>query len=171
MPEHNYSDRNSVEFAYKFIKFLKKYDFYNNIVHYDKECEHSNVILKSLTLRNYVTFTEIICELFYKAMNSIPEIITQYTITCTTNKMSVSMVLGVSEGQFDSDGDVCIAKIVLDGMSFILSKNEINSFYIYNRTNSSDDITINRFMNLLYMDEQFPIIKTSYISTKRLTKW
>ena len=64
------------EYAYDFLSFLSKFKKSNNhLVDIFEQKEEK--CIKSPDFLNYSTFKALVCELFYNAINSIPDIITE----------------------------------------------------------------------------------------------
>jgi len=123
--------------------------------------------IKSGEYSSYLTFKGIISELFYQAINSIPHDISEYTIHCTNNKGTTSILIGIFD-ELDDDGEIAVAKIFKKGSNaYILNKTEIHTLYIANRSQHHNKDIINSIMMLLYLDGHEPRIKTSYKSVAK----
>jgi len=160
----NYTDK---EYAEDFIKLLQKFKPSMELITINERRKRN---VTKLEYNNYFIFRHMICELFYQALQSIPHIITEYTITCVNNKCKNEIVIGVFD-DIDEDGETTIAKIITEDSIFTLTKDNVHSLYVANRTNYNDDEIIDCVMMMLYMNGDEPKITTSYKSTKRLTKW
>lgn len=166
------SDKSTIGFAFRFLNFLKKYKFYDNVVLYNKEYIPGNKSIASLESKNFITFKILICELFYKALNQIGDTIVQYSIACTNHKgYTARMIIGVTQSELDKEGELCIVKVCLNNYVYILSKDEITNLYICNRTNTYDEKFVNNIVSFLHMEDEQPTIKTSFISLKKSEKW
>jgi hypothetical protein len=158
----------SQEFAYDFIKVLSKFKQVN-----ENECINSKntvFVLKSPHYYSFFSFRCIISELFYQAVNSIPEIITHYTISCKSKEGTSELQIGIFD-DLDDEGEISVAKIVSPKCMLILNKEAVHNLYVANKTNYFDYETVNTIISLLYMGEDEPTIKTWYISSKRDTKF
>ena len=154
------SDR---EYASDFLELLTKYKEHHQtslVLTFDETRLYN---IKCPTTTSYLTFKNLICELFYQAVNSIPHLITEYTITCTNNKGVSKLIIGILD-DVDDDGEISVAKIVTKDTEFILNKYDVNQIYIANRTKNSDEDVITSIMVLLYNCGHEPIIKTSFVS-------
>ena len=101
------------------------------------------------------------CELFYQAVQLIPNTITEYTISCTNDKGTSTLKIGILD-ELDDDGEISIAKIVTPYTYLILNKDIVHNFYISNRTSEYNVEDVQLIISLLEMGGYEPIIKTSY---------
>jgi intein-encoded DNA endonuclease-like protein len=153
------SDR---EFASDFLELLTKYEEHHETSLVTKFTDKTIYHIKSCEAQRYLTFKHMICELFYQAINNMPHLIKQYTITCTNNKGVSKLIIGILD-ELDDDGEISVAKIVTKNTEFILNKYDVNQIYIANRTRNSDEDVITSIMVLLYNLGHEPIVKTSFI--------
>jgi hypothetical protein len=156
------------EYAYDYIKLLSKFKQTNENEYLFTNFKFDTI--KSLQYYSFFSFRSIICELFYQAINSIPNIITHYTISCKSKKGTSELQIGIFN-DLDDEGEISVAKIVSPNCMLILNKEAVHNLYIANKTNYFDYETVNTIISLLYMDEDEPRIKTWYISSKRDTKF
>lgn len=156
------SDR---EYASDFLELLTRYKEHHETALITTFDSSSFYNIKSIENSNYLTFKSLICELFYQAVNSIPHLITEYTITCRNNKGTTELKIGVLE-DVDDDGEISVAKVVTPTTEFILNKFDVNQFYIANRSRHCNEETITAIMVLLYNGGHEPTIKTSFVATK-----
>jgi hypothetical protein len=150
------------EYASDFLELLTKYKEHHTTL-ITKFTDKSLYYIKSAEAKRYLTFKNLICELFYQAINSIPHFIKEYTITCTNNKGTTKFIIGVLNDR-DDDGEISVAKIVTKDTEFILNKYDVNHLYIANRTKQSDQDIITTVMVLLYNFGHEPIVKTSFVA-------
>ena len=160
MSDDYLSDR---EYASDFLELLRKYKEHHETSLVTRFTDKTLYNIKSAEAKRYLTFKNMICELFYQAINNIPHLIKQYTITCTNNKGVTKLIIGVLE-DFDDDGEISVAKIVTKDTEFILNKYDVNQIYIANRTRNGDEDVITSIMVLLYNIGHEPIIKTSFVA-------
>ena len=159
------------EFASDFLELLTKYKENQTplVTAFNANTFYN---IKSAEAKRYLTFKSLICELFYQAVNNIPHVIKEYTITCTNNKGTNKLIIGVLD-DLDDDGEISVAKVVTKDTEFILNKYDVNQIYIANRTKNSDEDVITSIMVLLYNCGHEPIIKTSFVANlvKNSTKY
>jgi len=167
MPEDTYTT--SQEYAYDFIKLLAKFKQKNEM-----ECINTKnkgtIVLKSPQYYSFFSFRCIISELFHQAVNSIPNDITHYTISCKSKLGTSELQIGVFD-DLDDEGEISVAKIISPKCMVILNKEAVHNLYVANKTNYFDYETVNTIISLLYIGDDEPIIKTSFISSKRNTKF
>jgi len=151
------------EYAYDFLNFLLKFKQSNeNVFNYniDEKLIHSSEFFR------YSSFKALICELFNNAINSIPSIITEYTIICTNNKGISKLIIGVFD-DIDDEGEISVAKIISSNNKYIMNKLCVNNMYIANKTHFHNHYIVDLLISLLYMNGYEPSIKTeSKINTK-----
>jgi hypothetical protein len=164
------SDYPPKEYAKDFIFFLSKFRP-TEIVDSVLVSQNTGWILASPGYYNYLSFKTLICELFFRAINTFNQgLIREYTITCTNNKGVVKVVIGVSD-DLDNQGEISIAKIITPTTIVNMNKDDVNAVYTANRTNYYNQIIVNEFITMLYgMDGDEPLISTSSISTKAFRK-
>ena len=161
-------DYDSNQYASDFIKLLSKYTERNGDRFYLTLNREISVIRPS-GYYNYISFKQLICELFYRAITSIPNTISEYTIKCENNLGTTLIKIGIFE-ELDDDGEKCIAKVVTSTYTYCLCKNDVHSIFIANRTNRVDEDVISSLMVLLYGTGDEPRVTTSWVSAKSLKK-
>ena len=161
-------DYDSNQYASDFIKLLSRYTERNGDRFYLTLNRETNVIHPS-GYYDYISFKQLICELFYRAITSIPNIISEYTITCKNNLGTTLIKIGIFD-ELDDDGEKCVAKIVTPDYTYCLCKNDVHSIFIANRTNKPDEDVISSLMVLLYGNGHEPSVTTSWVSAKTLKK-
>ena len=165
MSEPYISDK---EYAYDFLSFLSKFKKSNNhLVDIFEQKEEK--CIKSPDFLNYSTFKALVCELFYNAINSIPDIITEYTINFVNDKGQNQIIIGVLD-DIDDEGEISVAKVITPNTIFIMNKIHVNNFYIANKTQFYDHEIVDSVFALLYNDGYEPFITTNYKVNKTLTK-
>ena len=160
------------EYANDFLSFLLKFKRNDDIYTNQDTVDVLTKIKKSITSPDFLrfsTFKALVCELFHNAINSIPSIITEYTITCKNNKGINQIIIGVLD-DIDDEGEISVAKVITPDSIFIMNKLHVNNFYIANKTNFYDHEIVDSVFVLLYNNGNEPSITTSYKVAKRLTK-
>ena len=156
-----YSD---IEYAKDFIKLLSKFK-------QNERCDIVSISEKpcicSMEYYNFLSFKTMICELIYNAINNMPEIINEYTITCTNNKIKCEIKIGISD-LLDNEEEISVFRIITPTKTYALNKTDVNTLYIANRTNFYNEFTVREFLSVIYggQDGYEPIIKTSFVSVK-----
>ena len=91
----------SDQYANDFINLLSKYNerkgdkFYLTI-------NHEVNVIRASGYYAYLSFKNLVCELFHGAIKSIPNIISEYTITCRNSAGTTMIKIGLFD---DLDGD------------------------------------------------------------------
>ena len=99
----------------------------------------------------------------------MPSIITDYTITCTSNIGTSTLTIGVFN-EIDNEGEISVAKITTPKHKFLMNKICVNNMYVASQTKLYNHDLVDSLISLLYMDGHEPSIKTSANVTKRKTK-
>ena len=150
----------STEYAYDFIEVLSKF----------KQVNESDYFVDQCVNKKQFVFKSMISELFYQAIQSIPSIITHYTISCTNDKGKSEIQIGVFN-DLDDQGEISIAKIITPECMLILNKEAVHNLYIANKTKYYDYEIVNTIITLLYMGGSEPKIRTGFICAKRNSKF
>ena len=154
-----------------FLYFLQKFKNLEDGVCLIEHTDHRKLgkIVQSNEFYRYESFKKMICELFYQAIQSVPSIITEYTISCKNDKRTTHLVLGVFD-ELDCDGEACVAKIITEESVLLMDKDSVHNMYIANRTKFYNAEEIDKIMGLFYDAGSEPKISISYIVAKRDTK-
>ena len=161
-----YSD---LDYAKDFIVFLsrfKKTDEVDMVTLPEKNC------ITSPDYYQFLAFKTTICEMIFRAINNMPHIIKEYTIVCTNNKGKATIKIGISD-ELDGEGEISVLRVITPKKTYCLSKTDVNTIYIANRTNFYNEMMVHKFISILYggPDGYEPLIKTSWVSTRCETKY
>jgi len=158
------------EHAELFLKFIKKIKFIEDDgILYESLIPRENIL--SLDLKNISTFRHIYCELFYQALNALNVTVSEYIITSKNSKHTVDLVFGLSEDCMDDNYELSVVRVIGPEQRSKLSRANIYSMYLANRTEHCDQFLVSMFISYLYNGGEEPKITTRYIPYKTNSKW
>ena len=158
------------EHASLFLKFIRKITFIEDDgILYESLTPRENIL--SLHLKNISTFRHMYCELFHQAINAINVTVSEYIITSKNSKHTVDVIFGLSEDCMDENYELSVVRVIGPEQRSKLSRTNIYSMYLANRTEHCDQFIVSMFISYLYNGGEEPKITTSYIPYKRNSKW
>jgi hypothetical protein len=159
----------SDQYANDFINLLSKYKPNGKDDKFYLTINREVNVIRPSGYYAYISFKNLVCELFHRAIKSIPNIISEYTITCRNSEGTTMIKLGLFD-DLDDDGEKCVAKVVTPTFTYCLCKNDVHAIFVANRTNQVNEEVVTSLMVLLYGTGDEPILTTSWVSAKTFKK-